>query len=455
MQQIDENQHKPSVRIALAGNTKCGKTTLLGVLTKGMCDDGQGSLRNIMVNYAHEIKKGGQTESIVFELIGFDKDGKQILSNEQPTNKSQYQSQVFQQSNSYLYLIDLCGDNKYFKHSISAINKCLFNLIIIVIAVDEGITRITVECLLICQLYKIPFIIVLTKCDLLKNKEDKDKIIFKIHNQVSNNFLYRKLVIAKDPKECANLMNQRLKKYENQKGLICPLFEVNNINREGIDSLLQFLFHFKNQDHLYQEIKSPDQPFQMDVFYTCNVKNIGEIPFGLIKSGTVKLDQIVSVGLDENKQIQCAKVISIQNVRTSLTQARSGEIICLILQPIIQQQIIDFTKIKIIADPKINIPYVKSFWANISILPGPTTVTIGFKPILELSNITQQVNLQEIIGDAQFLKSGDCALIKLQFLDDAYQPVYENQQFILRSSHSIAYGQVVNVSQQDLINDEQ
>jgi selenocysteine-specific translation elongation factor len=38
---------------------------------------------------------------------------------------------------------------------------------IIVIAADEGITRITVECLLLCELFKIPFIIVLTKCDLL------------------------------------------------------------------------------------------------------------------------------------------------------------------------------------------------------------------------------------------------------------------------------------------------
>lgn len=28
----------------------------------------------------------------------------------------------------------------------------------------------------------------------------------------------------------------------------------------------------------------------MDVFYTCNVKNIGEIPFGIIKSGTIKLE---------------------------------------------------------------------------------------------------------------------------------------------------------------------
>ncbi|CAD8143974.1 unnamed protein product [Paramecium octaurelia] len=454
MQQIDEIQQKPFSRVALAGSTRCGKTTLLGVLTKGLSDDGKGYLRNIMVNYSHEVKKGGQTESVVFELVGFDKQGKQVLSNEQPTNKGQYQSQVFQQSNSYLYLIDTCGDTKYFKHSLSAINKCLFNLLIIVIAADEGITRITVECLLICQLYKIPFIIVLTKCDLIQNKEDKEKIIFKIHNQISNNFLYRKLVIAKDPKECANLMNLRLKKCENQKGMICPLFEVNNINRDGIELLLQFLFHFQNQDHLHSEIKSADQPFMMDVFYTCNVKTIGEIPFGLVKSGTVKLDQIVSVGLDENRQIQCAKVISIQNIRTSLNQARSGELICLILQPI-AQQIIDFTKIKIIADPKINIPYVKSFWANISMLPGPTTVAVGFKPILELSNITQQVNLQEIIGETQFLKSGDCALVKLQFLDETYQPVYENQQFILRSSHSIAYGQVVNVSQQDLINDEQ
>lgn len=32
--------------------------------------------------------------------------------------------------------------------------------------------------------------------------------------------------------------------------MICPLFEVNNINRDGINLLLKFLFHFENLDNL-------------------------------------------------------------------------------------------------------------------------------------------------------------------------------------------------------------
>lgn len=45
--------------MALLGSTRCAKSTLLGVLTKGVNDDGNGYARNLMLNYDHEIKKGG------------------------------------------------------------------------------------------------------------------------------------------------------------------------------------------------------------------------------------------------------------------------------------------------------------------------------------------------------------------------------------------------------------
>ena len=62
------------VRIAVIGNVDAGKSTLVGTLTKGVCDDGNGFARNLVMNYKHELEVG-RTSSIAYQIIGFDKNG--------------------------------------------------------------------------------------------------------------------------------------------------------------------------------------------------------------------------------------------------------------------------------------------------------------------------------------------------------------------------------------------
>ena len=55
-----------------------GKSTLIGVLTKGMADDGRGAARKRVFNYPHE-EQSGRTSSIAHEIMGFDENGDQVL----------------------------------------------------------------------------------------------------------------------------------------------------------------------------------------------------------------------------------------------------------------------------------------------------------------------------------------------------------------------------------------
>ena len=48
-----------------------GKSTLLGVLTKGTLDDGRGKLRVNLFRHKHEIESG-RTSSVGMEILGFD-----------------------------------------------------------------------------------------------------------------------------------------------------------------------------------------------------------------------------------------------------------------------------------------------------------------------------------------------------------------------------------------------
>lgn len=63
-EQLDiQNQPNNYLRIALVGNVDSGKSTLVGVLTKGMLDNGWGSSREKVFNYPHECQTG-RTSSI-------------------------------------------------------------------------------------------------------------------------------------------------------------------------------------------------------------------------------------------------------------------------------------------------------------------------------------------------------------------------------------------------------
>jgi len=65
------------VRIAVIGNVDSGKSTLVGVLTKCVMDNGRGSARAKVFNFDHE-QKNGRTSSIGQEIMGFNDDAKQV-----------------------------------------------------------------------------------------------------------------------------------------------------------------------------------------------------------------------------------------------------------------------------------------------------------------------------------------------------------------------------------------
>lgn len=68
------------IRVACTGNVDAGKSTLLGVLTKGVLDDGRGRARVHLFRHRHEIESG-RTSSVGLEVMGFTSKG-DIVSSE-------------------------------------------------------------------------------------------------------------------------------------------------------------------------------------------------------------------------------------------------------------------------------------------------------------------------------------------------------------------------------------
>ncbi|KAF0991139.1 hypothetical protein HZS_810 [Henneguya salminicola] len=102
-------------RVFLLGTHHVGKTSLIGVLSKGIPDDGQGHSRTGLSNHLHEIKSG-HTSSLSYNLMGFTKEG-EFLNYLNCKNKVE----VCNRSHISITFIDSCGLKKFFDTTINGL----------------------------------------------------------------------------------------------------------------------------------------------------------------------------------------------------------------------------------------------------------------------------------------------------------------------------------------------
>merc|ERR1711976_230721 len=152
---IKENPNN-YLRIAIVGNVDSGKSTLVGVLTKRILDNGRGSSRLKVFNHPHE-SKTGRTSSIAQEIMGFDAKGKQIFPERFVQKKNKYWLEVSKFSYKIITLIDLCGHEKYLKTTMLGMIGLLPDYVLIVVGANLGLSRMTKEHLGIAIALEIPF----------------------------------------------------------------------------------------------------------------------------------------------------------------------------------------------------------------------------------------------------------------------------------------------------------
>ena len=112
----NEDQGVREVRVATIGNVDSGKSTLVGVLTKCVLDDGRGYARQLVFNFDHE-KQNGRTSSVTQEIMGF-KETKQVEPHKTTDKKNNLWGKIVKDSDKIISLIDLCGHEKYLKTTI-------------------------------------------------------------------------------------------------------------------------------------------------------------------------------------------------------------------------------------------------------------------------------------------------------------------------------------------------
>lgn len=148
------------IRVAVVGNVDAGKSTMLGVLTKGVLDDGRGKARVNLFRHKHEIESG-RTSSVGGEILGFDATSRPILQ----TGKKASWEEITDKAAKVLSFVDLAGHEKYLKTTVFGMTGSAPEFAMLMVGANAGMIGMSKEHLGLALSLGIPVLVVITKID--------------------------------------------------------------------------------------------------------------------------------------------------------------------------------------------------------------------------------------------------------------------------------------------------
>ena len=155
---------------ASAPRSLAGKSTLVGCLTTGLADDGRGLARSHVFGHKHELETG-RTSAVATHLMGWAADAPLY-----PTKgggggaggsaRAATWQALGGKSERLVTFVDLCGHEKYLRTTIFGLTAHRPDYAMVIVAANNGVSKMTREHVGCCVALGIPLIIVVTKIDL-------------------------------------------------------------------------------------------------------------------------------------------------------------------------------------------------------------------------------------------------------------------------------------------------
>ncbi len=411
--------------IPVLGNVDSGKSSLVGVLTTGIRDNGNGSAMMRIARYLHEIKSR-RTSSISCHPLGFDEAGR--IVNHFLTSPLD-EAEVFLNSSKIVELVDLGGHEKYFKTTLKGVMGHHPDYCIITISANDGIKPMTIEHLKVVVGLRLPMIFVITKIDLAPY--NVSKVIDSLQR------LVKLPKINSVPFLIKNMDDVIVASKVISTGRVVPIFKVSNVTGEGIN-LLQSFLNLLPQRTRWNEYR--DKHFLMYIDDIFNVRGVGPVVSGLIRQGIISENEHALIGPFEDGSFRSIRVKSIHVNRVFVKHAFAGNDACLALSGV---EFEELRKGMAVLSINLKPKAVKIFEAEVFILHHPTTIREGYQAVIHLQTIRQSAEFSEIY-DKKVLRTGDYGRVKLRFL---YRPefIIEGQNFVFREANAKGIGIVKKV----------
>eukprot|EP01117_Protostelium_nocturnum_P008569 TRINITY_DN3079_c0_g1_i1.p1 TRINITY_DN3079_c0_g1~~TRINITY_DN3079_c0_g1_i1.p1 ORF type:complete len:693 (+),score=294.36 TRINITY_DN3079_c0_g1_i1:297-2375(+) len=417
------------VRVAVVGNVDSGKSTMLGVLTRGQLDNGRGLARTNIFIHKHEIETG-RTSSISQEILGFDSKG-QIVNYAGVRNLST--NEICESSAKIVNFIDLAGHEKYLKTTVFGLTGHSPDFAMLMIGANMGVSGMTKEHLGIVLALRVPVFLVVTKIDMcpeniLKETMQQIKKVLKSPGCKKIPILIRNdddVIVA-----ARNFVSER----------IAPIFTVSNVTGHNIDLLRKFLNLLPVRTEWEEAQKKPPE-FHIDS--TFSVPGVGTVVSGTLVAGNIAVNQTLMLGPDEFGNFNPAVVKSIQTKRLPVKTVKAGQTAAIALKKIKRSSL---RKGMVMVDPVLKPVSCREFEAEVLVLYHSTTISANYQAVVH-SGVAQQT--AKLVGlNKDYMRTGDKAKVQFRFM---YWPEYmkEGARLIFREGRTKGIGRVTRIIPHD------
>jgi elongation factor 1-alpha len=376
-------------------------STLIGVLTSGELDDGNGKARNLVANHKHEIDSG-KTSSISTKTLK--------LSN-----------------NKAITFIDLCGHEKYFKTTSFGLSAHFPDYAFIIVSANRGVLPMTRQHFRLILSFNIPAIFIITHIDISPPDIYKNTIqsIAKMCNNFGGKMTSVKLLntleefLNKTIITDNNVLTETLEilQYNNIKQLVFPVLSVSNTTGFYINLLKELIAKLPLRDfwnsnsslnnkfvkffklHIDNTLIKPFTPFTGSLFYiddSYNPPGIGLVISGINRGAAIKPGDTMFLGPFGKEFIEIRIKTLHNNIKQLVEVINNHDRGCISFAP---KRANDLTKDKIKKGMLLfnNIEYTKHlcyhFKAAITIFNNSITLKNGYCPVMHMNTIRQTTRL--------------------------------------------------------------
>ena len=405
IREINDNKYIDLI-VVVAGAVDASKSTTVSSLTTGCIDDGRGLSRTRVFNYLHEIKSG-RTSSISQQIMGYDNNGNIINYRDNNTWED-----IVNKSSKIVTFLDLAGHETYLKTTILGIASSRPDICLIIVSANNGVSTITKEHIFLCVTMKIPFVIVISKIDICKDRQNVlNETLVDVYKILQYPSIRRHAVHIKT---IDDIILSAKNMYSET---IVPIFYISNVTGEGLDNVRTFLNILGKRN----TINYSNEPVEFSVESIFNVRGFGLVVGGYLYKGKVSVGDKLFIGPFQT-EYQSFIVKSIYCKKVPVDTISCGAYVCIGVKkkmPVKRGHVI----LGSIEEHRI----IKTFKAKVRVLKSNvTTVKIGYEPILHTSTIRETVRIVSIDDkqngrkrnhdeEDKILRSGDTALVTLEF----------------------------------------
>ncbi|KAJ3231722.1 hypothetical protein HDU81_003566 [Chytriomyces hyalinus] len=423
------------LRIAVVGNVDAGKSTLLGVLTKNVLDDGRGKARINLFKHKHEIESG-RTSSVGLEIMGFTSKGNAVttdLVNGAGSKQKLTWDDICANASKVISFFDLAGHEKYLKTTVFGMTGCSPDFVMLMIGANAGIIGMTKEHLGLALALNVPVYICITKIDMCPPNvlENTIKQLTKILKSSGCRKIPMFIKTEGDVLVTAgNFVSER----------VCPIFQVSNLTGEGLDLLKLFLnvLRSNSQGHY-----NPKAGVEYQITDTFSVPGVGTVVNGTLVNGIVHVGDSLLIGPDSSGHFTPTIVKSIQRKRVNVPVASAGQSASFALKKIKRSSI---RKGMVMVSKAADAKAYYEFEAEILVLYHSTTISTRYQAMLHCGGVRQTA---KIVGmDKGVLRTGDRALVQFRFMRN---PEYLKigTRLLFREGRTKGVGKVVHLGPKD------